>query len=587
MSDPSVIPTPATPDVCSVTVLIEGSEIAGQFHVLSVAVTHELNRIPRATLELRDGEASKATFEASDTDHFVPGKKIEIRLGYRAQVDPVFTGIVVKQRIKIRKDVSLLVVECRDEAVRMTRGLNSRYFADTKDSDVIEELLDLHGLQKDVHATTPTLEEVVQYCATDWDFLVCRAEANGSVVAVRDGKVTVAPPATGTTPVVTATYGATVLELDAEIDARWQPKALTATSWSSSDQGVLEAEATEPSGTTGGDLSAGDLADVVGNGNRLRHGGQLTQPELQAWADGRLLKDRLARIRGRVRFQGFAGVSPGTVIEATGIGTRFAGNHYVSAVRHTVANGNWETDVQFGLGPETFAVANPVNAPAAAALLPAVSGLQVGVVTALENDPEGEDRIRVRLPMVSPSEDGSWARIATLDAGKSRGTFFRPEIDDEVIVGFLDADPRFPVVLGMCHSSAKPAPEPAADDNHHKGYVSRSEIRLLFDDDKKAVVLETPAGNKLSLSEDEKAITIADQNGNTITLDGGGITIDSAKALTLTAAKDVSLEGSNVGLKAQSGFKAAGGQSAEVSGSSTKINGDASTVIKGGTVQIN
>jgi len=587
MSDPSVIPTPATPDVCTVTVLVDGTEITGQFHILSVAVTHELNRIPRATLELRDGEASKATFEASDTDHFVPGKKIEIRLGYRSQVDPVFTGIVVKQRIKVRKDSSLLVVECRDEAVRMTRGLNSRYFADTKDSDVLEELIGLHGLQKDVQATTPTLEEVVQYRATDWDFLVCRAEANGHVVAVRDGKVTVAPPATGTTPVVTARYGATVLELDAEIDARWQPKALTATAWSASDQSVLEADAAEPSGTTGGDLSADDLADVVGNGNRLRHGGQLTQPELQAWADGRLLTDRLARVRGRVRFQGFAGVSPGTMIEATGIGTRFSGTQYVSAVRHTVANGNWETDVQFGLSPETFAVAHPVTAPSAAGLIPAVSGLQVGVVTALENDPAGEDRIRVRLPLISPDEDGTWARIATLDAGDSRGTFFRPEIDDEVIVGFLDADPRYPIVLGMCHSSAKPAPEPAADDNHRKGYVSRSKISLLFDDDKKAVVLETPAGNKLSLSEDEKRITIADQNGNTITLDDGGITIDSAKALTLKAAKDVSLEGSNVGLKAQSGFKAAGGQSAEVSGSSTKINGDASTVIKGGTVQIN
>jgi Rhs element Vgr protein len=587
MTAASVIPTPATPDVCTVTVLVDGTEIAGQFHVLSVAVSHELNRIPRATVELRDGEASKSTFEASDTDHFVPGRKIEIRLGYRSQADPVFTGIVVTQRIKVRKDVSLLVVECRDEAVRMTRALNSRYFADTHDSDVIEELIGLHGLQKDVGATAPTLPEVVQYRATDWDFVVCRAEANGHVVAVRDGKVTVAPPATGTAPVVSAHYGATVLELDAEIDARWQPKALTATSWSATDQGLLEAEAAEPSGATGGDLSADDLADVVGNGNRLRHGGQLTQPELQAWADGRLLKDRLARVRGRVRFQGFAGVSPGAMIQATGIGTRFSGNQYVSAVRHTVAGGNWETDVQFGLSPETFAVANPVTAPSAAGLLPAVSGLQVGIVTALEDDPDGEDRIRVRLPLISPDEDGTWARIATLDAGDSRGTFFRPEIEDEVIVGFLDADPRYPIVLGMCHSSAKPAPELAADDNHRKGYVSRSKISLLFDDETKAVVLETPAGNKVSLSEDEKRITIADQNGNSITLDDAGITITSAKALLLEAAKDIDVTGANVALEASSGFKAAGGQNAEVSGSSTTIKGDASTVIKGGTVHIN
>jgi len=56
--------------------------------------------------------------------------------------------------------------------------------------------------------------------------------------------------------------------------------------------------------------------------------------------------------------------------------------------------------------------------------------------------------------MISTSDDGIWARISTLDAGKQRGTFFRPEIGDEVIVGFLNDDPRYPVVLGMVNSSA-------------------------------------------------------------------------------------------------------------------------------------
>lgn len=180
-----------------------------------------------------------------------------------------------------------------------------------------------------------------------------------------------------------------------------------------------------------------------------------------------------------------------------------------------------------------------------------------------------------------------WARVATLDAGDSRGTFFRPEIDDEVVVGFLDSDPRFPMVLGMCHSSAKPTPEPAKDDNHLKGYVSRSKIRLLFDDDKKVVQLETAAGNKLVLSEDEKSVTIADQNGNTITLDDGGITLHSGKDLILEASGDIKITGAKATVTATQGFQAKGGSSAEVTAASTKINGDASTEIKGAMVRIN
>ena len=497
MNNGSTIPTPVTPDVCTVAVLVGGVEISGEFHVLAVSVTRELNRIPTATIQLRDGEASQSNFSASNTDHFVPGKNIEIQLGYRSQNDSVFKGIVVKHSIKIRKNGSVLILECRDEAVKMTSGAKSRYFTDRKDSDIMEEIIASYQLQKDVKATTPDLKQVVQYDATDWDFLVCRAEANGQVVLVEDGKLTVAPPVTGEEPVVTVRYGATLLELDAEIDARWQSKGIKASSWNATDQELIEAEAHEPSTTNNGNLSPTDLAEVIGGDTReIRHGGKLSQPELQAWADGRLLKERLAKVRGRAKFQGFAGVLPGKVIEVTGIGERFEGKMYVSGVRHTLTNGNWETDVQFGLSPELFAGTYNLHPLPAAGLLPAVSGLQIGVITVLENDPAGEDRIKVRLPLVSKSEEGIWARLATLDAGKERGTFFRPEIGDEVVVGFLSDDPRDPVVMGMCHSSAKPAPELAKDDNHRKGYVSREKMRFIFDDEKKIIVSKPLAAIK-------------------------------------------------------------------------------------------
>ena len=159
--------------------------------------------------------------------------------------------------------------------------------------------------------------------------------------------------------------------------------------------------------TNNGNLSP-DLAEVIGGDtHEIRHGGKLSQPELQAWADGRLQKERLAKVRGRAKFQGFAGVLPGKIIEVTGIGERLEGKMYVSGVRHKVASGNWETDVQFGFSPELFAETYNLRPLPAAGLLPAVSGLQIGVVTVLENDPDGEDRIKVRLPLVSTTRKAS------------------------------------------------------------------------------------------------------------------------------------------------------------------------------------
>jgi Rhs element Vgr protein len=588
VSNDSTIPTPASPDVCTIAILVDGKEIPGEFHLLSVSVTRELNRIPSAAIHLLDGEASKGTFKASDGDLFIPGKKVDIQLGYRSTNKSVFKGIVVRHSIKLRKNASMLVVECRDEAVKMTVGARSRYFVDKKDSDIMEELAGFHGLQKEIEATTPTLKEVVQYDATDWDFLVCRAEANGQVVSVEDGKVIVGKPVTGSAAVVSVRYGATLLELDAEIDARAQSTGIKAFTWNATDQEVINADASEPATTNNGNLSPSTLAGVLGSEPRqIRHGGKISQPELQAWADGRLMKERLAKVRGRAKFQGFSGVMPGKVIEVAGIGDRFAGNIYVSGVRHTVAGGNWETDVQFGLSPEIFAETYNLRPLPASGLLPAVSGLQIGVVTVLEGDPDGEDRIKVRLPLISAAEDGIWARIATLDAGKERGTFFRPEIGDEVVIGFLGDDPRHPIVLGMVHSSAKPAPEPPKDANHRKGYVSREKMRMTFDDEKKVVTVETPGGNKMTLSDDDRGIKLEDQNGNKITLNDSGIKIESPKDIVIKATGDVGIQGINIKTEAQSSFKAAGAGTAEVSGASTTIKGSATTVIQGGLVQIN
>jgi Rhs element Vgr protein len=584
----NTIPTPSTPDVCTVVVLVDGREIPNKFHILSINVSREVNRIPSASLQIEDGEAAKQTFLASNSEHFLPGKKIEIQLGYRSQNKTVFKGLVVKQRLKLRSNGSVLSVECFADAVKATLSKKSKYYIDKKDSDIMEDILNSHGLSKTVETTIPKLKDVVQYDSTDWDFLVCRAEANGQLVMVEDDKIKIAKPALGENPALKMAYGSTVIELDAEMDARWQSKGIKTTSWKAADQVLEEAEGKEPTAPQAGNVSASDLAGVLAHeSDEIRHSGALDAPMLQALADARLLRMRLAKLRGRARCQGFAEIKPGNIVQISGIGERFEGKLFVSAVQQTVTGGNWETDLQFGLSPETFAQSHDLRPLPAAGLLPTTTGLQIGIVTALEDDPDGEDRIKCRLPLISASEEGIWARLATLDAGNARGTYFRPEIGDEVIIGFLNDDPCHAVILGMCHSSAKPAPEPAKDDNHKKGYVSREKLKLSFDDEKKIIGIETPAGNKITLSEDAKGITLKDQNNNKIIMSDSGIIIESAKDLILKAAKDVKLSGMNTNFEAQNAFKASGSVSAELTAAKTKVNGNAMTEIKGGLVQIN
>ncbi|UFH55820.1 phage baseplate assembly protein V [Spirosoma sp. KNUC1025] len=212
------------------------------------------------------------------------------------------------------------------------------------------------------------------------------------------------------------------------------------------------------------------------------------------------------------------------------------------------------------------------NAAAGWRITAPVQGLQIGVVTDLE-DPAGEERIRVRLPMVNAADDGAWMRMVSLDAGNNRGWVIRPELGDEVIVGFLNNDPRHGVVLGMVHSSKHAAPIPASNDNHQKGFVSRSELKVLFDDEKKIITISTPGGHQFVMSDDETSITLQDSNGNKLVMDSNGITVESIKDLKMKAAMNANLEG---GVQT----KVSGGAGAELSSG-------ANTAVKGAIVQLN
>ncbi len=582
MSKERVIPTPAPSDLPTLKILIDGSEITNAYQIVSVDVNKVFNKISNAKISVIDGDPAVEDFKISNTDDFKPGNEIEIQAGYHSKNTTIFKGIIIKHGIKSRKyKPSLLVIEARDKAVKMTVGRKSLLYYDSKDSDIIEEIAGNYSLEKNVESTDIEYAEMVQHDVTDWDFIMSRAEMNGKLVLTDDGKLIVKKPDTSASSELTLIYGSTMMEFEAEMDSRTQWQSVKSFSWNYKDQELIEEEASDPNLKENGNLSSSDLAEVIGlKEYSIRHSGNVSDKELKAWADAQNLKSKIARIKGRVNFQGYPDVKPGAIIELKGVGDRFNGNVFVTGIKHQINAENWVTDIQFGLSEDWFYKNENVVEKPASGLVPNIHGLQTGVVTQLESDPDGENRVLVRIPVIDNENNGLWARVATLDAGDGRGSFFLPEIGDEVIVGFVNDDPRDPVILGMLHSSAKPAPVDAADDNHEKGFVTRSEMKLMFNDDKKSITIETPAGKSIVIDEDAGTIIMEDENSNKMEFSSDGIVIESGKDLKLKAAGDVTIEGINVSAKADAQYKAEGSAGAEMSTGAV-------AVVKGSVVQIN
>ena len=581
MNNSGVIQTSKSADLVTHKILIEGEELSKTHQVKSIVVQNEVNRIPMAQIILADGVASERDFKLSNEDLLIPGKKIEITAGYHNDEETIYKGIIIKHSIKIKGGTSLLIVECKDEAVKLTIGRKSKYFYDVKDSEAFEEIIDAYGLDKDVEATNFSHKELVQYNTSDWDFIVSRAQTNGKLCFVENGKITISKPNVKSSPVETVTFGASLLDFDAEIDARNQFAKVSSYSWDYSNQELVEIEAADPGISLNGNLTASDLAETIELENlELRHGGTITEVELQDWANAKLLFQQLSKIRGRAKFQGIPAVKPNTIIKLEGVGDRFNGNAYITGVFHEITEGNWTIDAQFGLNPEWFSETYDIHTPTGSGIIPAIKGLHVGIVTQLEADPNGEERILVKIPIINNEEQGIWCRVASPDAGDNRGFYFRPEIEDEVIIGFINEDPNNAIVLGTLYSSGKPSPITASDNNHQKGIVTRSEMKVLFDDEKKSIEIETPAGKKITLDEDKGVIIIEDENSNVITIDSKGIKLESAGNIELKATGDVKIEGANVSINATAQFKAEGSAGAELSSG-------AAAILKGSIVQIN
>ncbi len=580
MANERVIETPAPSDRPTFTILIEGEEISREYQVAALTVSKQINRISTAKILLLDGDPATGDFAISNTDLFVPGKAVEVTGGYHSQEGSLFKGIITGHGIKTRQNKpSFLTIDCRHAAFRMSLYRRSAYFEEMKDSDVFGELAGSYSLDSDIAATSVAHKELVQFNCSDWDFLLSRAEANGLQVLTNDAPLKVTAPDFSADPALTLTYGATLLEFEAQIDARDQLEAVSSQGWDFAGQELLSGNGAAEGVASPGNLDAAELAGVAAQDAPVqKHGGQLNEDELKAWADARLLKSRLAKVQGRAKCTGI-NLQAGDLVELQGVGERFNGKAFISGVRHEFSRGPWTTDLQLGMPPEWFSERYEINSPPASGLLPAVSGLQIGIVTSLE-DPDGEDRVKARIPMISSDAEGIWARVAALDAGAERGTFWRPEIEDEVVLGFLNGDPRDAIILGMLNSSAKPAPLTGSDDNHEKGIVTRSGMKLIWNDDLISLTIETPAGKKIVLDEDAGSILVEDENGNSLTLDSGGISYESQADISIKATGDLKLEGTNVEIKATAELKAEGSAAAEF-----KAGGTAK--VQGALVQIN
>ncbi len=174
-----------------------------------------------------------------------------------------------------------------------------------------------------------------------------------------------------------------------------------------------------------------------------------------------------------------------------------------------------------------------------------LGGVWYGVYPALVSDikdPDGQGRVKITLPW-SPDSGGEryevWARLATMMGGARRGSWFVPDVNDEVLVTFEGGNPRRPYVIGGLWNGKDAPPETmdGSGKNDKKVLRSRNGVKITLDDTsgQEKMLLETPGGQKLTLKDGPGVIQIEDSNGNSVKLEASGLTVTASAKVTVSA----------------------------------------------------
>ncbi|WP_299002126.1 type VI secretion system tip protein VgrG [uncultured Shewanella sp.] len=467
-----------------------------------------------------------------------------------------FIGFVSEKSKSFNGGVFTYEVKLIHPVYQLTKLRKTRVFQEGKESKLLESIIDLYpdlGLRfKYKGASVDKVEQLIQYECTDWDFLLSRAEANGCVVAVDGSEIRLV----NTSELLKGE--ASKLIDNSEIKSvnlkSYYQQAVDEVSVSFHNRDNLQAPLAESVKTKDVNLKI-TQQPAIEETTMCKYQGVFGEVnEAKNWSTGKVLRNLLARIQGKIEVVNLHYSKLLAPVSLAGY-EDMNGDSFITGTEIKFQSEKIETVLTIGLSETEFMDLHSVHSPPAGNLLPAIQGLQIGYVAKVEQDSKLKDRIKVMIPSLHAGKEKAnksvWARLIFMAAGHSRGVFFTPEVGDELLVGFLNNDPRHPYVLGCLYShktKGENTKQPFlinSKENQHSGIVTKEGLALEFNDSKegKSLSLYAPGADEAASKDnsfglhikriDQDTVELLNGANNSIVLNKAGIEMKAGNTTLL------------------------------------------------------
>jgi uncharacterized protein involved in type VI secretion and phage assembly len=545
---------------------------------------------------------------------FSIGKEISIMLGAPESVDAVPPGeVFVGEIVALEPHFSSqgthsFTIRAYDRSHRLHFGTRSRTFLKMTDDAIVKKIAQEADLEVNADATKITYEYVLQNNMTDMEFLAARAQRIGyhfSVTGKKLNFVKAGRPVQG--PILK--LGENLRELSMRMSSARQSSRTLVRGWDfRAKKSVVGGAGAEVVWRRNGERKAGGqiAADAfkVSKMEFVTLSPQ-TADEAVAIATSAAGDQEGHFIEADAVAYGNPKLLAGVQVELQGLEKRFSGKYYVTSATHLYNRAGY--DVHFTLAgryPQTFnQLLNSGHQGKSESGL--AQGVVIGIVTNVK-DPEDLGRVKVQFPWLHDNDvpiESNWARLAMPSAGASRGMYFLPEVNDEVLVAFEHGNPNYPYIVGALWNGKDKPPETNAKVHTGEGTVqriiaSRLDHRIVFDDSKsaKSILIEDTTKKQSILIDSTKNSITVKAAGNLLIDIKGNIDIKAGGNINIEAGGNIKAEGVNIDANATSALGLEGKTSATlesagstaVTGNTTvKVSSPLATVIEGKPITLN
>ncbi|ANQ52266.1 hypothetical protein MY04_4931 [Flammeovirga sp. MY04] len=566
------------------------------YQVKDMNINYSVNDVPYCSLTLINANHD---LEFSSIQDLYPSNEIKIY----AENDVVekvllFEGIISKYGTQSKGRNFVTIIEILHPVFRLKRRAVNRLFALSL-PEVVDKIFSDYELQVENQMDIEEEDSesrISQYQQNDFDFVVSKLRQAGCLLCYSPESITVKdvllenPPKMKITPINSTRF-------NVFMDIEDLHDIANINTYNVEDM-AIEQESSESVSFEAGDTSV-DAATVSGaldlGATEIISFGQENTAIRKKWLTHKILESKLAKVKGGVTIEGTVDVNPGDFIEIIEAGSILEGEAFVYGVEHFMDQDNWKTTLLLGL-PKMPASTNTTAEDTNFGIM----GLQHGIVKKVQNsgDQHATDQylVQVELPLLMQTDMANdveplvWARLASFYAGEAHGTLWLPELEDEVVVGFLGGHPDNPVILGSIFKNSDEHPHIGTES--YKSIVTKSNLELAFDDENELIHMHTESTHvildeangllHLKVTDGDSVITecILDKDNNiNINSPDGEVNIN-ADTINLTASSEINLEGTNgvaidgkeINLKSSANMGVEAGNMLNLKGAQVNIN---------------